>query len=237
MAGQVEKPKLLLVEGRDEEEFFANLLDYLAISDVEVRSIQGKSRLSNRLKVLVKGPRTAPIVSVGIVQDADNDPTAAFHSICSALAAADLPVPEAPLQLHGANPQIAVMIVPDAVTPGMLEDVCLASVADDPATECVDEFFSCLQERISAMPQNQAKAHVRAFLSAREWLEEEHFLLLQNQVIETFVPDASTSSAKVHAFLASRYKPDRRLGTAAKAGYWPLHDDAFQQFRDFLQML
>ncbi len=185
--------------------------------------------MADRLKVLVKGPSTVPIVSVGIVQDADNDPAAAFQSICSALAAADLPVPEAPIQPHGANPQITVMIVPDAVTPGMLEDVCLASVADDPATECVDEFFRCLQERISAMPQNQAKASVRAFLSAREWLEEEHFQRLQNQVIETFVPDASASSAKVHAFLASRYKPDLRLGTAAKAGYWLLHDDAFRQ--------
>lgn len=237
MARQVENPKLLLVEGRDEEEFFASLLEHLAISDVEVWAIQGKSRLSSRLKALVRAPHAVPIVSVGIVQDADNDPAAAFHSICSALEAADLPAPEAPLQPHGVNPRITVMIVPDAVTPGMLEDVCLASVADDPATACVDEFFRCLQERISSIPQNQAKARLRAFLSAREWLEEEHFQLLQNQVLTTPAPDASITTAKVHAFLATRYKPDLRLGTAAKAGYWPLHDGAFQQFRDFLQML
>jgi len=237
MARQVEKPKLLLVEGRDEKEFFTALLDYLAIPDVEVRPIQGKSRLSNRLKAIVRGSHIVPIVSMGIVQDADNDPAAAFQSIRSALAAANLPAPETPLQPHGANPRITVMIVPDAVTPGMLEDVCLASVVDDPATECVDEFFRCLQKRTSAMPQNQAKARLRAFLSTREWLEEEHFQLLQDQVLKTPVPDASTPSAKVHAFLATRYKPDLRLGTAAKAGYWPLHDDAFQQFRDFLQML
>jgi hypothetical protein len=237
MARQVEFPKLLLVEGRDEEEFFASLLTYLDISDVAVWAIQGKSRLSSRLKALVSAPHTVPIVSVGIVQDADNDPAAAFQSICTALDAADLPVPEAPLQPHGVDPRITVMIVPDAATPGMLEDVCLASVGDDPATECVDAFFRCLQERMPAMPQNQAKARLRAFLSAREWLEEEHFQLLQDQALTTPALDANVPIAKLHAFLASRYKPDLRLGTAAKAGYWPLHDDAFQPFRDFLQML
>lgn len=51
----------------------------------------------------------------------------------------------------------------------MLEDLCLAAVADDPAMNCVDEYFSCLGEqnvslRESAIP----KARLHAFLASRE---------------------------------------------------------------------
>lgn len=45
------------------------------------------------------------------------------------------------------------------------------------------------------------------------------------------------SKAKVHAFLASRDKPDLRLGEAAKAGYWPWAHQAFAQVSQFLSLL
>lgn len=45
------------------------------------------------------------------------------------------------------------------------------------------------------------------------------------------------SKAKVHAFLSSRNEPDLRLGEAAKAGYWPLTHQAFDQVRRFLSLL
>jgi hypothetical protein len=45
------------------------------------------------------------------------------------------------------------------------------------------------------------------------------------------------SKAKVHAFLASRYEPDKRLGEAAKAGYWPWDNEAFETVKSFLQQI
>jgi hypothetical protein len=235
MGKPIEKAKLLLVEGRDEEEFFGALLARLGLVDIEVRAMEGKSRLADRLKVLVKGPSAVPIQSVGIVQDGDNDPRAAFQSIGAALAAAGLPVPEAPQHPQGDDPRITVMILPDGVRPGMLEDLCLAAVQSDPALACVDEFFVCLEERASSASQNPAKARVRGFLASQEWQEERLFQALQEQFQAT--PAAEPASSRLHAFLTTRYKPDLRLGTAAQAGYWPLDDAVFQPLSDFLRML
>ncbi|MEK7273940.1 MAG: DUF3226 domain-containing protein, partial [Candidatus Desantisbacteria bacterium] len=45
------------------------------------------------------------------------------------------------------------------------------------------------------------------------------------------------SKAKVHAFLASRKDPDKRLGEAAKANYWNLESPVFGLVKQFLQAL
>jgi hypothetical protein len=235
MGKPIEKAKLLLVEGRDEEEFFGALLARPGLVDIDVRAMEGKSRLADRLKVLVKGPSAVPIQSVGIVQDGDNDPRAAFQSIGAALAAAGLPAPDAPQRPQGHDPRITVMILPDGIRPGMLEDLCLAAVRSDPALACVDEFFVCLEESASSVSQNPAKARVRSFLAGMEWQEERLFEALQGQFQAS--PAAEPAISKLHAFLATRYKPDLRLGTAAQAGYWPLDDVVFQPLVDFLRML
>ena len=122
----------------------------------------------------------------------------------------------------------------------MLEDLCLESVADDPAMPCLEEYFRCLEEQLEAgaFPSNPSKARVRAFLTSMEWLEEAHFEYLQKHLGEYLseLPDAP-SVAKVHAFLASRYKPDLDMGIAAKEGYWRLDHPAFALAKRFLSML
>ena len=51
----------------------------------------------------------------------------------------------------------------------MLEDLCLAAVADDPAMRCVDEYFSCLEDQsISQRESAIPKARLHAFLASRE---------------------------------------------------------------------
>lgn len=45
------------------------------------------------------------------------------------------------------------------------------------------------------------------------------------------------SKAQLHAFLASRPKPDLLLGQAANAGYWPWNSPAFRDMIQFLQSL
>lgn len=45
------------------------------------------------------------------------------------------------------------------------------------------------------------------------------------------------AKARVHAWLASRPVPDRRLGEAAQAGEWPFADVAFAELGRFLQSL
>jgi hypothetical protein len=64
---------------------------------------------------------------------------------------------------------------------------------------------------------------------------ERYFQCLRQQAIP--VADSKISKAKVHAFLASKPEPGRRLGEAAQAGYWPFDNKAFEQVKDFLKRL
>ena len=45
------------------------------------------------------------------------------------------------------------------------------------------------------------------------------------------------AKARLHAFLASRERPDLRLGEAADAGIWDFGADAFRPLKDLLQLL
>ena len=240
MGRVITKPKLLLVEGKDEVELFEKLLTDLGLVDVDIRDIMGKTKYRKNIEALPRLSGFGEVTSVGIVTDADKQPKGTFDSVCDALGAAGLPKPTAPLQPVGDAPQVMVMILPDGETPGMLEDLCLESVADDPAMSCVEEYFRCLEGRLEAgaLPGNPSKARVRAFLAAMEWLEEAHFDHLQKHLGE-YLPDlpAAPSVSKVHTFLASRYKPDLDLGIAAKEGYWRLDHPAFAQVKQFLSTL
>lgn len=236
MGKVISQPKLLLVEGKDEVNVFKKLLSDLELREVDVRAVGGRTRFRDRLKVVVEGPGHEILTSIGIVRDADTDPNAAFDSVCSALEAIGLPIPTVPLQSAGKAPRVTVMILPGRGRKGMLEDLCLDSVADDPAMFCVKAYFECLAEQIDELfPNNLAKARVRTFLAAMEWIEEAYFASIQEH-LRIRSPD-SPSVAYAHTFLASRYKPNLDLGVAARKGYWQLDHPVFTDVRQFLRNL
>lgn len=63
---------------------------------------------------------------------------------------------------------------------------------------------------------------------------EKYFQCLQQ--LPSSLPN-NISKAKVHVFLASRHKPDKRLGEAANAGYWPWDNEAFDPVKNFLRQI
>lgn len=238
MSEAIANPKILIVEGLDEKHLFSALIKHLVLTDIEIRDIGGKDNIRRNVRALKITPGFEKATSLGVVRDADNDPHSAFQSVCDALQDAGLPRPSEPLQPTGNAPQVTVMILPDGKTTGMLEDICLESVNEDPAMHCVEEYFQCLDERLENLPNNPSKARVRAFLASREWLEEAHFEYLQTHLDDSF-PESpvAPSTAMVHTFLASRYKPGLALGVAAQEGYWPFNHHAFDLIKQFLEML
>jgi hypothetical protein len=149
---------------------FTELLVNLDLTDIQVIEVSGKDKFPSKLEALVKkSSGYSKITSIGIVRDADDDPVGAFQSVCDAMSSLDLPKPKTPLQPVAGPPQITVMIVPDSATKGMIENVCLASVSDDPAMACVDQYFECLAEKQPDTPASSATAvpKVHAFLASR----------------------------------------------------------------------
>ena len=65
-----------------------------------------------------------------------------------------------------AHPAATVQIVPRHDQPGMLETLLCQSFAEDPLTECIDNFFACLDERTVSIKRPD-KARARVYLTTK----------------------------------------------------------------------
>lgn len=160
------KPKLLIGEGREESDFFTALLAHLAITDVQVEAYNGKSNLGSYLKTLRVRPGFAGIISIGITRDADLDPINSLKSICGFLTKEPFTSPGSHGTFAGQRPKCGIFLMPDGVSPGMLEDICIEAVRGDPAFVCVEEYLSCVATRANRNPDSPAKARIEAWLSS-----------------------------------------------------------------------
>jgi hypothetical protein len=208
MSFKILRPKLLIVEGRDEEVCFEGAIrDHLRLSDIQVMPIGGKTLLTRNLTGLVVDPDFVTVRSLAVVRDADETPPGArvpsagqsFQSVCGSLRHVNLPCPAGHGQFADGPPRVGVFIVPNGVDDGMLETLCLLSVSTLPEFPCVDAYFQCLHGH-QVVPNNLHKA-------------------------------------RAHAWLASRPEPDRRVGEAAQAGYWPWSSNAFDDLWAFLRSM
>lgn len=164
----MDKPRQLVVEGRDAEEFFKALLSYMGLAEIQVQNFGGKDELPGFLKALKSMSGFINwVISIGVVRDADNNPGDAFQSVCGALRKAALAVPIKPEEFEGNSPKVTVLILPNTEESGMLETLCLQSVKNDPAMQCVDEYFDCMSKRLTDLPNNMYKAKAQAFLASR----------------------------------------------------------------------
>jgi len=136
-AKSITRKKLLVVEGKDAARFFTALLRHMQIDSIQIQDFGGKDEIHRFIKALKRTPGFNVVTALGIVRDADDDPTAAFQSVCSALQNAQLPVPPAPEQPTTGHPKTKVLIMPDASSHGMLETACMNAVADDPVMPCI----------------------------------------------------------------------------------------------------
>jgi hypothetical protein len=109
-------------------------------------------------------------------------------------------------------PRVGIFIVPGDVDKGMLEDLCLRTVADHPAMPCVDGFLECLRGKV-------------------EWREPED---VQAAGPHRFPNNAAKAKAK--AFLAAQKDDLPSVGVAALAGIWNFDADCLEQLRGFIKV-
>jgi hypothetical protein len=169
---EVVLPNVLVVEGKEEQLFFAALSESMGIANLQVMPIGGKDTIHGSLPALaVQGAFRRLAVSLGIIRDANSNAASAFASVCGALKKADLETPPDVMVPLGEKPRVTVMVLPGGGQPGTLEDLCLAAVAEDPAMHCVDEYMACLDVGLRnagrQVPRNPSKARIHAFLSSR----------------------------------------------------------------------
>ena len=162
----IQLSKVMLGEGQDEVYFFDALLRQLQITDIEVREVGGKEQFKNKLPALTRMTGFSDVKTLAVILDADDNVDAAFKRAVRILADENLEPPKQPNQFSEGNPRIGIFIMPDNSKKGMLEDLCLKTVENKPAMECVDTFIECIVSELECHPSNMAKAKVQSFLAA-----------------------------------------------------------------------
>lgn len=167
MADPFTKTRLLVVEGDDEINFFKKLLNVIGIADrVDIRQSGGKDQFKKRMPAFTVASGFRKLEMIAVIRDADENANDAFKSVTGVLRKIGLKTPDKPGGYSSGVPMVGVFIMPDNSSGGMLEDLCLDTVKDHEAMNCVDEFIACTK-RLKEGPKNISKAKVQAFLATR----------------------------------------------------------------------
>ena len=168
------KNKLLLVEGKDEINFFKALCKYLKIDDIEMIETGGKEKLKSELPAVQLMRNFENVESIAIIQDADNSLNGTVDSIKSLLSKQSLPVPEGhTLFKTTSGMKCGIFIMPGNRESGMLENLVLDTVDGHLVKVESDKYIDTLQAILTGsdtpkFPRNEHKARLHAFLAGME---------------------------------------------------------------------
>jgi hypothetical protein len=154
------KPKIVLVEGKDEESVIGSIAKRAGRADIEAREVGGKNQLGNKFGPAVMQSSFRSVAkSLGVIQDANGDAPAAFQRVTNLLKQHKLPCPDASGQFgNGGNLRVGVLILPGDGSNGYLEDLFLASFAGTPAIGCVSAFAQCCAPHRALSTKERAHA-------------------------------------------------------------------------------
>ncbi len=205
------QPKILLVEGNHERDFFTAWLQVLHIHDIQVLPLAGKNLLRDNLGAIVNDEKflNQHIASLVIVRDADDNPQAALQSVTDALDAHHLPSPNGAWQFsQNTTPRVAVIIMPGPNQTGALEELLIQTVQQDPLHTPSLDFIQQAADQLGAAKgqRNPPPLH-------------------------------RLGKARVHAFLSTFEEPDKDQGKAALSGVWDFNHLALQPLRQILEQM
>lgn len=203
----LEKPYLILVEGKDEDELFPLLAAGLGIDDVQFHCYRGGRNLQNVLPVIASLPEFSSLKGLGIEGDAEDSADDAFRSVsnlisrCNESNGTRLANPSQPCLAAGSDPRVVVWITPRGADRGSIEDIALRSIANHNQLECIERFIECAQ----ACP-GQSVHHL-------------------------------PSKPRVYSYIAIQRNPRFDLARAFHNNYFDLEHGAFDELREFLRMV
>lgn len=209
-ATKLESSRLLLVEGKDDQEFFNHLWSSLgrASDEIDVIAYEGKDKLRSWLKTVSDLPGFIELNAVGVVRDAHDNASGAFESVRDALRVFFDKQPTDPFEFIDATFQnagpfdgqrfsVGIAILPSASRSGELEDLLMDAIDDPERMECVDEYIRCLESNEISL-EKPAKTRLQAFLASKEKAEEGLWKALKKD----HIPVDSSAFDEVRSFLS-----------------------------------
>ena len=159
------RANVLLVEGLDEVNVFSSILKDINRDDIDVLNIGGKDKLATEFVSLILSSKFRQVRAFGIVQDADNDSTAAFERVKGVLTTNKFVAPKTPgTFVDSGERRVGILILPGPNRNGYLEDLFLDSLKGTAGSACVDSFADCSQA--AGFTPFDSKRRAYAFLAA-----------------------------------------------------------------------
>lgn len=166
---KLEKNRVLLVEGSDDESFLIALLDHLGIVDCQVWNCGGQDYIADSIMRISKDPLRPDLKTLLVTRDADEKPLSAFESVCNALERYGFTFPKSKNTFSDGVPKVGVFLLAGSSGLGMLEDLCLETVQDHVAMPCVQTFCECVMA-LEDKPKNKAKTEAQSLMVAHSFL-------------------------------------------------------------------
>jgi hypothetical protein len=208
MSIKINQPKLLIVEGSHEESFFnAAFAQLLRIVDIQVLAIGGKNLIRQNLRALVRSADFPSVASLAVIRDADITDPNAVRTAA----------------------ETAFQSVSDSLIHAGLS----------PPTAHGAFFVARPKIGVFIMPNGNDDGMLETLcMRSVETEPEFHCLTDYFTCLSTHgIRPVQQHKAHAHAWLASRPEPDRHVGRAAEAGYWPWGSNAFDDLWAFLRSM
>lgn len=195
---RISRDRILLGEGIEEVRTFSRILGELGRDDVQVEHYGGKTNLKAFLRALPVLPGFDRLKTIAVTRDADNSASSAFQSVTDAISAADLVAPSASGEFSQSEPRTGIFILPGSANSGMLEDLLLLAVQQDPRMHCVEELMQCVSGSVGTdvQPKPPAKARLSAWLA----IQQKPGLRIGEAVETGYIPPNSMALASLHQF-------------------------------------
>jgi hypothetical protein len=167
---KIESDKLLIVEGNDEKSFFQALLKIQNINDVQIINMRGKDNYYNEFEGITLRPNFNQVKKLGIIKDAETSFINTEKSITNMIKMHNLPKPVKANEFVSNNTiSIGYYIMPDNNENGMLENLFLKTLENQPIMDCVNQYFKCIKGIID-YEINEPKSKALVYLAGMKKL-------------------------------------------------------------------
>lgn len=163
---EIQKEKVILTEGDDDKNFITKFLEFETIDGVQVISLGGQTKIRLTLPLFFTRGDFDIIRKLAIIRDADTNSESKFESTVNHIRNNNLVPPNSINSFSNEEPNVGVYIITKlGCNYGMLEDICLETVKDTEAMNCVEIFFECIN-KLPNRPENPSKSKCQAYRAA-----------------------------------------------------------------------
>jgi hypothetical protein len=170
----ISKPHVVIVEGTDEERFFGEFFLRNSIENIQIINSKGVQNIRTTFQQICLTPQfiSHDIQSLSIIRDADSDPQSSVESISTIFSNSGIRgniVHNSFTICSYPNSSTTVFcgffIVPGNERPGTLETLFLEFIRSQENCNCIESFFSCLENSKFDIPSNKDKSFVQTYVS------------------------------------------------------------------------